>query len=84
MYNLYLDKSENFECEVAVKNASMKDAFARMIVETGGSSGSVSINANEIAQAVWQYSVTGSMPASTYGDQVYRKLLTLAQYMATK
>jgi hypothetical protein len=35
MYNLYLDKSENFECEVAVKNASLKEAFARMIVECG-------------------------------------------------
>jgi len=33
-YQLYLDKAENFECEVAVKNASLKDAFARMIVET--------------------------------------------------
>lgn len=53
-------------------------------VETGGSSGSVSINANEVAQAVWQWPVTGSLPADTFGDQVYRKLLTLAQYMATK
>lgn len=35
MYNLYLDKAENFECEVAVKNASLTNAFARMIVECG-------------------------------------------------
>jgi hypothetical protein len=34
-YKLYLDKPENFECEVAVKNASLKGAFARMIVECG-------------------------------------------------
>jgi len=53
-------------------------------VDTGGSSGSVSINANEVAQAVWQWPVTGSLPVDTFGDHVYRKLLTLAQYMATK
>lgn len=34
-YQLYLDKAENFECEVAVKNASLKEAFARMVVECG-------------------------------------------------
>jgi hypothetical protein len=34
-YTLYTDKNENFECEVAVKNASLKDAFARIIVESG-------------------------------------------------
>jgi len=34
MYKLYLDKQEDFICEVAVKNASLKDAFARMIVES--------------------------------------------------
>lgn len=34
-YNLYLDKPENFECELAVKNASLKEAFARIIIEAG-------------------------------------------------
>lgn len=34
-YTLYVDKPENFECEVSVKNASLKNAFARMIVESG-------------------------------------------------
>jgi hypothetical protein len=33
-YKLYLDKPEEFMCEMAVKNASMKDAFARMVVKT--------------------------------------------------
>ena len=33
MYKLYVDKNENFVCEVSVKNASLKNAFARMIVE---------------------------------------------------
>ncbi len=33
-YKLYTDKNENFTCEVAVKNASTKNAFARMIVES--------------------------------------------------
>jgi hypothetical protein len=32
-YTLYIDKDEEFVCEVAVKNASLKNAFARMIVE---------------------------------------------------
>src|ERR1017187_1903882 len=34
-YQLYLDRAENFECDVTVKNASLKGAFARMIVECG-------------------------------------------------
>jgi hypothetical protein len=33
-YTLYTDKNENFICEVSVKNASLKDAFARMVVQT--------------------------------------------------
>ncbi len=33
-YTLYTDKAENFICEVSVKNASLKNAFARMIVES--------------------------------------------------
>lgn len=35
MYKLYLDKPEDFICEVSVKNASLKDAFARIVVESG-------------------------------------------------
>jgi len=34
-YKLYLDKPTTFECEVAVKNASLKGAFARIILESG-------------------------------------------------
>lgn len=34
MYNLYLDKSTEFECEISVKNANLNDSFARMIVAT--------------------------------------------------
>ena len=34
MYNLYLDKPTEFSCEVSVKNASLKNAFARLIVES--------------------------------------------------
>lgn len=37
-----------------------------------------------IANAVWNFMATGSMASDTFGDHVYRKLLTLAQYMATK
>ena len=33
-YKLYLDKNEIFECEVSVKNASLKDSFARLVVES--------------------------------------------------
>lgn len=32
-YKLYTDKQELFECEVAVKNASLKGSFARLVVE---------------------------------------------------
>jgi hypothetical protein len=34
MYSLFLDKSTDFVCDVSVKNASLKNAFARMIVKT--------------------------------------------------
>lgn len=33
-YTLYTDKNENFECEVAVKNASLKGSMARLVVES--------------------------------------------------
>jgi hypothetical protein len=33
-YKLYTDKNENFECEVSVKNASLKGSIARIIVES--------------------------------------------------
>jgi hypothetical protein len=33
MYTLYLDRPETFECSMAVKNANLSDAFARVIVE---------------------------------------------------
>lgn len=33
-YKLYTDKQEVFECEVAVKNASLKNSVARLVVES--------------------------------------------------
>jgi len=33
-YKLYTDKTETFECEVNVKNASLKNSIARLIVES--------------------------------------------------
>ena len=33
-YKIYTDKNENFECEVAVKNASLKGSIARLVVES--------------------------------------------------
>ncbi len=33
-YKLYTDKQELFECEVAVKNASLKGSVARLVVES--------------------------------------------------
>lgn len=33
-YKLYTDKSENFECEVSVKNASLKNSIARLVIES--------------------------------------------------
>jgi len=34
MYKIYTDKNENFECEVSVKNASLKGSIARLILES--------------------------------------------------
>ena len=33
-YKIYIDKNENFECEVSVKNASLKGSIARLIMES--------------------------------------------------
>lgn len=33
-YKLFIDKNENFICEVSVKNASLKGSLARLIVES--------------------------------------------------
>jgi len=33
-YKIYTDKNENFECEVAVKNASLKGSIARLVIES--------------------------------------------------
>ena len=53
-------------------------------VATGGSSSSVSINANDIAQAVWNYSTTASLNTDSFGEHVFTKVMTFAQYLATK
>ena len=34
-YKLYIDKKENFECQLKLEGASLKDAKSRMIVESG-------------------------------------------------
>jgi hypothetical protein len=36
MYTLYLDKNEDFIAEVSVKNASLKNSKARLIMESSG------------------------------------------------
>jgi hypothetical protein len=33
-YTIYLDKEENFQCEVSIKNASTKNSSARLIIES--------------------------------------------------
>lgn len=33
-YKIYTDRNENFECEISVKNASLKNSIARLIVES--------------------------------------------------
>lgn len=35
-YKIYTDKDEDFVCEVSVKNASLKDSIARIILATEG------------------------------------------------
>jgi hypothetical protein len=62
----------------------VRSAIVFKVETTSGTTGSISINPDQIAQAIWQWPVTGSLPIDTFGDHVYRKLLTLAQYMATK
>jgi hypothetical protein len=40
-YKLYTDKNESFECEVSVKNASLKGSIARLVVESADGVGLV-------------------------------------------
>lgn len=40
-YTLYTDKNESFECEVSVKNASLKGSMARLVVESADGIGLV-------------------------------------------
>ena len=35
-YKLYTDKADEFSCEVSVKNASLKNSIARLVVESDG------------------------------------------------
>lgn len=53
-------------------------------IESGGSSGSVSVNPYEIAQAVWNYSTTASLETDSFGQHLFTKVMTFAQYLATK
>jgi hypothetical protein len=34
LYKIYTDKNEDFECEVSVKNASLKNSVARLVIES--------------------------------------------------
>lgn len=43
-----------------------------------------SVDINAIAEAVWKYATSGSLTIDTMGSHVYTKLMTFAQYMATK
>ena len=53
-------------------------------IESGASSGSISINPYEIAQAVWDYSTTSSLDSDSFGEHLYTKVMTFAHYLATK
>jgi hypothetical protein len=53
-------------------------------VETSTSSGSVAPTAQEIAQAVWDLSLSASYAPGTFGGQVGTQVLTFAQYLAAK
>lgn len=33
-YSLYIDRNENFECDIEAKNASLKNAMARLVLKT--------------------------------------------------
>jgi hypothetical protein len=54
------------------------------LVDTISTGGGSNVDVSEIPSAVWNYMATGSMASNTFGDHVYRKLLTLAQYLAAK
>jgi len=65
----------NYQVLINMARSNLIDA-----ISTGGGS----VDSNEVAEAVWQRSTTSNLDSSSFGNHVYRKLLTLAQYMSTK
>lgn len=53
------------------------------LVDTIATSGT-EIDYDVLANAVWSKLTTDTIPSGSYGNHVFTKLLTLAQYMATK
>ena len=69
----------NYSVNYIMARSQLVQAITVESVSTGSN-----VNAQEIAEAVWKYALSGSVADGTFGNHVGTKLLTLAQYMSTK
>jgi len=67
-----------------IATSFVRSALVFKVETSSGTSGSVSINSQEVADAVWKYATTGSLTAGEMGHYVTNRLLTYAQYLAAK
>ena len=79
-YKLYLDKNNLFECDIQLQGASIKNSFARIILETKDYSyvfkgeidqnGHCSVEMNKLKD-LFESDQTGSMSLEVVADDVY-------------
>lgn len=79
-YKLYLDKNNLFECDIQLQGASIKNSFARIIVESKDHSyvfkgeidqnGHCSVEMNKLKD-IFENNETGSISLEVVADDVY-------------
>ena len=80
MYKLYTDKQENFECKLKLEGASLKEAFARLILEsedmnlvfkgTIDSNGKCNVSIKKL-RGILDESTKGEMKLEVVAEDVY-------------
>tara|TARA_Y100000034_G_scaffold22156_1_gene25534 strand:- start:547 stop:1125 length:579 start_codon:yes stop_codon:yes gene_type:complete len=80
MYKIFVDRPENFTCDIKLEGANLSDSFARVILETEGinlvfngkinSSGKCEIPINRV-KGILKEGITGNMKLEVIADETY-------------
>ena len=80
MYKIFVDRPENFTCDIKLEGASLSDSFARVILETDGvnlvfngkinASGKCEIPINKV-KGILKEGITGNMKLEVVADETY-------------